>query len=230
MTVGAAASGAEVLHIGAERQPVVRYRNALKDVDAVLDEAKAVQFQRINRHYPGVRAAVSAQILTALIGCVGEAAACFDLPTHGWSGDAWFSMVTTPPDALTPIQRLPHFDGLDENLLAIMTYLSQGEHGGTNFFRHKDTGFETVTQNRFPEYKRVLEAGVAQSGLPPARYIEDGAPLFEKTTTIPADFNTLVVYRGCNLHSGAISNDAALSGDPTQGRLTINGFFHCAAA
>lgn len=140
-------------------------------------------------------------------------------------GRAWYSIVTHPKERLTPIQRLPHFDGFDETQLAVMIYLNQTEHGGTGFYRHLSTGFERVTEARYPAYKSALENDVQASGLPPARYIEDGAPHFEKIFESDASFNSFILYPGTSLHSGVIDNRASLPGDAKVGRLTINGFF-----
>ena len=106
-----------------------------------------------------------------------------------------------------------------------MIYLDHTEHGGTAFFRHRSTGFERVTEARYPEYKQKLERDVSRTGLPPARYITDGAPHFEKIGESDATYNSLIIYPGTLLHSGVIRNDAPLLADPANGRLSINGFF-----
>ena len=58
--------------------------------------------------------------------------------------DNTFSLITTPAQQLSAIQTLPHFDTNSPNLIAIIHYLGEGEHGGTGFFRHKKTEFETI--------------------------------------------------------------------------------------
>ncbi|MEL7110770.1 MAG: DUF6445 family protein, partial [Pseudomonadota bacterium] len=103
--------------------------------------------------------------------------------------------------------------------------LDQTEHGGTAFYRHLSSGFERITQARYPEYKLKLEQDVQRTGLPPAAYMTDGAPLFEKVFESDATRNSMILYPGSNLHSGVIRNDRPLSSDPGLGRLTINGFF-----
>ena len=56
-------------------------------------------------------------------------------------------------------------------------------------------------------------------------YLTDSNAYFEKTHSIPARWNRLLVYSGMLFHSGEISNPQALNDDPRTGRLTLNGFF-----
>jgi hypothetical protein len=142
---------------------------------------------------------------------------------------AWYSLVTTPPARLHPIQRLPHVDGTDPEQIAMMLYLHrigpEAKHGGTAFFRHRATGLESLSAEDFPRYAKAVNAEVARTGLPPAAYPTDGAPHFERTHVAEGTFNRAVFYRGNILHSGVIDNAAPLDADPRKGRLTINAFF-----
>ena len=212
--------------IGNEHTKIVEIAEFFTDPDAVCAASQTKQFAHINPHYPGIRADVEPDLLHVLCACVSEmASAHLGQAKCAWQGQAWYSIVTQPAQSLTPIQRLPHFDGFDEAQLAIMIYLNRAPHGGTAFYRHRSTGFERVTQARYPDYKAQLENGVRQTGLPPAAYISDGAPLFEKFYESSGAFNSLILYPGTSLHSGVIRNDRPLSADPGLGRLTINGFF-----
>ena len=147
---------------------------------------------------------------------------------------AWYSIVTTPPADLLPIQRLPHIDGTDPTQIAMMLYLHRtgprSAHRGTAFFRHRSTGLEALTADDYPRYAAALQADVTRTGLPPAAYATDGAPHFERTHMVPGHFNSAVFYRGNILHSGVIDNAAPLPADPLTGRLTINAFFRPVAA
>lgn len=203
--------------------------------EQVIAGALLQDFAKISPQYPGVRAALSPEVcdqwssqLTPLLdqwfGPYGRA----------WEMQAWYSIVTTPPADLLPIQRLPHVDGTDPTQIAMMLYLHRtgpsNSHGGTAFFRHCSTGLEALTANDYPRYAAALQADVARTGLPPAAYTTDGAPHFERTHAVPGTFNQAVFYRGNILHSGVIDNAAPLPADPREGRLTINAFFRPAAA
>ncbi|MEL6825494.1 MAG: DUF6445 family protein [Pseudomonadota bacterium] len=212
--------------VGDERTKVVRVADYFNDPKIIVEAAATASFAQINPHYPGIRATAPAELLNLLCDTVSQLAeAHLDQPKRDWMGQAWYSIVTHDPTQLTPIQRLPHFDGFDEDQLAVMIYLNHTAHGGTAFYRQQATGYERITQARFPDYKVRLEAGVRASGLPPAQYIRDGAPHFEQIADFGAAFNSLIVYPGTLLHSGVIDNDVPLPSDPRTGRLTLNGFF-----
>src|SRR5678815_2614538 len=93
--------------------------------------------------------------------------------------ECYFSIVTTPPEALAPIQRLPHVDGLEPDRIAILIYLSGAEMGGTAFYRQRATGFETLAPDRYPQFEAALRAGIAEHGLPSPGYISGDTPLYE---------------------------------------------------
>jgi len=135
-----------------------------------------------------------------------------------------FSIVTTPPEALTPLQRLPHFDAADPGRIAVLHYLCGPSAGGTAFYRHRTTGFETVSLSRMEDYAERLDADLARHGDPKAEYLRGDTALFEQTYRVGAAFNRLVIYRGWTLHSGTVPAGLALSGDPRAGRLTVNTF------
>ena len=209
---------------------LVTANNFLQAPDQVMEQAFLQDFARITPQYPGLRApldpAVCSAWLAALSPLLSEHFGDADRgPATGWAMQAWYSIVTTPPGDLAPIQRLPHVDGTDPGQIAMMLYLHRTGHGGTAFFRHRSTGLEALTAADFPRYADRLQRDVARAGLPPARYTTDGAPHFERIHVVDGRFNQAVFYRGNILHSGVIDNAAPLPADPRTGRLTINAFF-----
>jgi hypothetical protein len=138
--------------------------------------------------------------------------------------ECFFSIVTTPPEALAPIQRLPHVDGLEPGRLAILIYLSGAEQGGTGFYRQRATGYETVDAARFPAFEAALRAGVAEHGIPPAAYIAGDTPLYDQIALYEARPNRALIYRSHALHCAAIPAGVALAEDVARGRLSVNGF------
>jgi len=205
---------------------LVEIPDFLCDPESVRHAACLQKFAVITPQYPGLRAplgeAVCAQWLESLAPLLREV---FDLPDARWVMQAWFSLVTTPPERLLPIQCFPHVDGTDPRQIAMMLYLHDSPHGGTAFFRHRSTGLEALSAETFPAYRAALEADVARTGLPRPAYPTDGAPHFERIHATGGAFNSAVFYRGNLLHSGVIDNAAPLSADPRSGRLTINAFF-----
>lgn len=198
--------------------------------DTVISQAVLQNFAKITPQYPGVRAALDPAVCGAWLAVLAPLLdQWFGPPGSRWEMQAWYSLVTTPPHHLAPIQCLPHVDGTDPRQIAMMLYLHRTGHGGTAFFRHRSTRLESLTAQDFPRYAAAVQADFARTGLPPAAYTTDGAPHFERTHTVPGHFNSAVFYRGNILHSGVIDNAAALSADPREGRLTINAFFRPSA-
>ncbi|MEL6528944.1 MAG: DUF6445 family protein [Pseudomonadota bacterium] len=214
------------LNFSPEKHEFVALQDFMHRPETAIESAFLQKFARITPQYPGVRAPLPTEPtqlwLRELSPLLDQN---FGQTTSGWDMQAWLSIVTTSPADLVPMQRLPHVDGTDPNLIAMMLYLHETEHGGTAFFRHKSTGFESLTDDTFPIYKSALEADVRASGMPAARYVTNGSPLFERIHASQGCFNEAVFYRGNVLHSGIIENDAPLPLDPRSGRLTINALF-----
>jgi hypothetical protein len=136
-----------------------------------------------------------------------------------------FSIVTTPPSALMPIQRLPHFDSLEEGRVAALLFLGKGGHnGGTAFYRQKSTGFESVNAARYPSFGDALNADIARFGMPHQDYVADDNPMYETLALHEGRFNRMLIYASATLHSGRIPEDFAFNPDPRFGRLTVNAF------
>ena len=220
-----------VVRHGDEAQPVVVADDLLAAPDRWREVAARLPYGRIGPHYPGMRAAVPAAAAAALRDELADAIAqAFGLDPVPPVLECYFSIVTTPPAQLAPIQRLPHFDGLEPERIAILIYLSGAEQGGTGFYRQRATGFETVDAARFPAFEAALKAGVAEHGLPPPGYIAGDTPLYERIAHYEARPNRALIYRGHTLHCAAIPAGAELPADPARGRLSINAFLFDAAA
>ena len=216
----------EALRFSPQQHEFVRIAQFMADPETAVTAASLQNFAKITPQYPGIRAPLPAEVAQSWLAELspmldrefGEAA-------NGWGIQAWYSIVTTPPGQLIPLQCFPHVDGTDPRQLAMMLYLHRTGHGGTAFFRHRSTGLEALTQETFPRYRAALQADVARTGLPAPAYVTDGAPHFERIHACEGAFNEAVFYRGNVLHSGIIDGDAPLPADPREGRLTINAFF-----
>lgn len=219
-------AAARVASFSPQKHVFVELADFLEDPAGAVGQASLQKFANITPQYPGVRAPLDqgasrawADVLSPLL------SQAFGEPTGTWSMQGWYSIVTRAPGDLAPIQRLPHVDGTDPRQVAMMLYLHRTGHGGTAFFRHRSTGLEALSAADWPRYKAALEGEIAAGGLPPAAYVTDGAPHFERIHASEGAFNQAVFYRGNLLHSGVIDNAAPLSPDPRAGRLTINAFF-----
>ncbi|MCZ8370659.1 MAG: DUF6445 family protein [Porphyrobacter sp.] len=213
-------------------QYLVSLDNFLVAPDHAVSQAFLQNFAKITPQYPGIRAPLDPVVCRAWLAELAPLLSeRFGAPAsgRGWDMQAWFSLVTTPPQALAPMQRLPHVDGTDPQQIAMMLYLHRTGHGGTAFFRHRSTGLASLTADTYPRYAAAVQAEYGRTGLPPAAYPTDGAPHFERIHVADGTFNRAIFYRGNILHSGVIDNSAPLSASPSEGRLTINAFFRPAA-
>jgi hypothetical protein len=211
--------------IGRERQPVIVVDNFVPEPEALVEQAAALDFSQMGAYYPGVRATVPAHHVAAYVAPLAELiAATFGIAPNPGVIEAMFSLVTTPPSALRPIQRMPHFDGCEPERLALLHYLGGCEDSGTTFYRHRGTGFETIDHERVGLYDAALHSDVAMHGMPQPAYISGSTPIFEQTAHFEAQFNRALIYRGNLLHCANIAPETPMSDDPRTGRLTVNTF------
>ena len=135
-----------------------------------------------------------------------------------------FSLTTTPPGELGPLQCTPHFDASTPHHMAILLYLCDGNHGGTGFYRHNATGLQQITETTREYYLDTYYAEI-NARRPAQRYFDDSDTQFTLLGLIPAKFNRLVVYPGSLLHSACINPAISLNANPRAGRLTVNSFY-----
>lgn len=133
--------------------------------------------------------------------------------------EASFSLVTTRPEKLEPVQRIPHFDAVDEDLFALLHYISPCQ--GTAFYRHNPSGTELVTSDVLDSFVAQVRRDAAASA---PRYMSGSSLAFEQIGRVEGLPGRLVGYPARLLHSGLIPDDCNFSGLPAEGRLTTNIF------
>jgi hypothetical protein len=213
-----------VVEQGAEHEPVVVIDGFAADPERLVGDASFLAFRPIGPHYPGIRAEVSPAMLDDLLAPLAPVVAdVFGEPATDVI-DAYYSLVTTRAAELAPIQRLPHFDGVERERLALLHYLARDERSGTAFYRHRSTGFETVGADRLGDYRAALDADLRREGLPAPGYIAGDTAIFEQIAMHPGRFNRAILYRSNTLHCAFVPPDLVLSADPRAGRLTVNTF------
>ena len=212
-------------HIGREKQPVIVIDDFVPHPERLRAAAEALEYQVMGRHYPGLRAEVAPADVDAFLTPVQELIAdTFSLCEPAQVISAGYSIVTTRPEDLTPIQRLPHFDGLERERVALLHYLNGQEQGGTAFYRHRSTGFETISAERHAAYDAALHREVAEHGLPSPAYISGDTALYERIARFEAKPNRALIYRGHLLHCANLPDDLDFTPDPKRARLTVNTF------
>jgi Family of unknown function (DUF6445) len=214
-----------IIKHGAEQQPLVVIDDFVAQPEQLRDDASMLGFKPIGPHYPGVRAEVPSALVARFTKDIqATLAEVFELNTPLDVIESYYSLVTTPPDALTPIQRLPHFDSVEPNRIALLHYITPNCRGGTAFFRHRATGYEVINQARLADYSAALESDIKSHGLPNAAYIAGDTKIYERVALYEAKFNRAIMYRGNTLHCADIPHGLDLSANPQIGRLTVNTF------
>lgn len=211
--------------IGTEREPVVIIDNYVDDAERLRFDAKKCAFQAIGEYYPGPRAAAPPHYLAETFDTLH--AAMREFFGFNFGGEilrSYFSIATTPPAQLTLPQRIPHTDAYDDDQIAVLHFLGHADLGGTAFFRHRATGFETVNASRVEAYHAALAEEFEQQGEPAPAYIGADSPLFERIHLCENRFNRALIYRGKLLHCAALDDTRHLPDDLETGRLTIATF------
>lgn len=211
--------------IGEERQPLIVVDELVADPHALIVSAQQGEgfSQQNSDFYPGVRKVlhdtypefICDVITTSVLPRLNEFKQHFVS-----SGLCAFSIANQSPSTLLPIQRIPHFDTSDPTQWAVVHFLCDASFGGTGFFRHRHSGFETITQDRKRQYERILEDEALLKGLPPEQYLNGDSALFEMHHQVEAKFNRALIYPSNLLHSGLVRRWQPGAIDST--RLTIN--------
>jgi hypothetical protein len=223
--VAARAAGVRIVRQGHERQPVIVIDGFAADPDGIVEAARGLDWRPIGPNFPGVRHPTPPQMVAQarerLLGLVQQV---FALEEPLNRIESYYSLVTTPPGKLQPIQRLPHFDGLGPRRIALVHHLSRAERGATSFFRHRSTGFETIDAERRPAYNRAVNLELMRAGLPPPAYLDGDTAIYERIGRYEARYNRLLIYRGNTLHGAEAPDALPLTDDPATGRFSINTF------
>ena len=222
-----------MVRIGASREPVVVLDGLLADPAALIDDADRACFADAGRGggYPGVRAPAPAAYRSLVLGAVEPLIRrAFALDAHDRGHvDASYSIVTTPPAELHPLQRVPHVDTCSPLRVALLHFLCGEDFGGTAFFRHDATGLEQIAPADFERYRHARRNELA-SRPPPRGYPDAETAGFSETAAFVARYDRLLIYRSFSLHSGIIPPAMPLVADPRAGRLTVNTFVDYVAA
>lgn len=213
------------LTLGAEHAPLLIVDNFVSAPEELMQAAVRKPFSPAASYFPGLRvkASLSYQELYSQLRSTLHEMFELEGPMLRFSM-CHYSLVTTPPDQLALPQRIPHADSLARTGLAAIHYLFKADHGGTAFYRHRQTGYEYVDESRQKRYLECIRQELAGPDQPPPGYINGDTPLFERIAAADGLFNRLLIYRRNSLHSGSISKDFVPDPNPLTGRLSINSF------
>ena len=215
--------------IGHEACPVVIVDNFVSNPDAVRDAAVRLEWARLGDYYPGPRAPVEQSYLIAITPVLRAVLTkAFGLSAGAEVLRCYYSLATSLPAELELAQRIPHVDAYYPEQVAMVHYLCPAVLGGTNFYRHRATGFERIDEPRSRIYHAALSADFAAGGEPPPSYIGESSPYFECIGGCDAVYNRAVFFPGNLLHCAALDG-VALPASPLVGRLTIAAFIRPSA-
>ena len=214
------------LAIGAERAPLLVIDNFVANAEALVADACARPFTVRSRYFPGIRAeappAYQQLLLTRLRSVLLD---CLGMPDGALTlSMCHYSLITTPARELAPPQRIPHVDTFAQSGLATIHYLFKANLGGTAFYRHRRTGFESIDEARRAAYAQTLYEEHSGPAAPGPGYINGSTDLFEQIAKQDGVFNRMLVYRRNSLHSGCIEASFVPDPNPSTGRLSINSF------
>ena len=120
----------QLYEIGQSRSRVVVIDNFLPEARRAVDLAAAMAPfpPEGETAYPGLRRQINPDDTASryVIACMKTVAPLIGkvFASPGFRLlEASFSLVTTPPEALSAVQRLPHFDWADLNILAVLHHL-----------------------------------------------------------------------------------------------------------
>ncbi len=220
----------QLYEIGQSRSRVVVIDNFLPEARRAVDLAAAMAPfpPEGETAYPGLRRQINPDDTASryVIACMKTVAPLIGkvFASPGFRLlEASFSLVTTPPEALSAVQRLPHFDWADLNILAVLHHLHDVPDTGTSFYRHIASGVERVDAEAAPRLRQAMRDEDARLGAAEG-FTTGTSDRYEKIFHVEGRFNRLVIYQGALLHSGDIPQDFAFSSDPRTGRLTGNIF------
>lgn len=215
--------------VGNEKTPVVIIDEPILSTEDLVQYASdQASFTSDNEFaYPGIRAGLPVEYPKALVPeLIALISHIYNTPrTHKPQLiHQLFSLVTQQPEDLQVLQRLPHFDNRSPYYFATVHYLNSGEHAGTGFFRHRPTGYERITEDRYPSYVQAASAYMEANGPPANRYINESDDHYELIAQVDYRPNRLVIYPSNLLHSGLIEPARDIDDSPASGRLTANLF------
>jgi hypothetical protein len=221
----------QLLRFGNSQSPVVVIDEFSGNSEAIAALADALApFPPIKGNFfPGVRRVITeadAEAFNYLYEACRAAApfigGAFDVQGFGLS-EGSFSIVAVRPDELVPVQRTPHFDSPEQNILAMLHYLRVPPGSGTAFYRHRATGIERVTPANVNRFVPIAN-GEAKKLPADSGYMHGSDDFYEQIGAVEALPDRMVIYHGSLLHSGVIPPDMPFTSDPQKGRLTANFF------
>jgi len=218
----------QTIRMGDENNIVVIVDDFLSDPASFLKQERLSSefLEEADNYYPGVRSDMSSDYASHLKAFFSEnISGMFGTFGAGsWSVQSKLCLANTASADLSPIQSIPHFDTSDVNQIAAVHYLCDAPYQGTSFYKHRTSGFESISPERSKAYFKWLSREAITTGMPKSGYITGDTALFKRVGKVACRYNRIIFYKSNLLHAGDINAKTDLSKDPLRGRLTANSF------
>ncbi|WGP00134.1 DUF6445 family protein [Saccharophagus degradans] len=225
-TAGSPSPHIEVIEYGNEKNRILIIDNAFAHCDQLRNAGLSKYFVGDDTNfYPGIRAPAPEDYKKQLNALLHQPIIdTFNLSsaTELELGVSAYSLPAQPQETLRPIQCIPHIDAPDANQFAVVHYIATQSFGGTGFYRHIESGLESINPTNVKQYFAEVKQQAIQEGKKLIRYMNGSNTLFERIASIEFKFNRLVVYRGNCLHAGNLDARRDINANPEMGRLTLN--------
>ncbi|MGN6209703.1 DUF6445 family protein [Asticcacaulis sp.] len=220
------AARVQLRHYGEERNPLIVIDDVLLNPEQLVEAATQTPFSAPEAtFYPGLNAPLPPAYLQTLLPILRPSLMrAFGIGDGRLLSRAFFALSTLRAEEMQPLQKIPHYDQPDPHCLAMVHYLGRDQAGGTGFFRHIPSGFESVDRTRREAYMALVASELDTLGDRLTGYTGPDTPNYELLETVAPKFNRVVIYRSHVLHC-ALFDGASLTDDPRTGRLTANSFF-----
>ncbi len=213
--------------IGYEEQPLLVIDDLLLNPDELVEMAASSKWSMPNEtYYPGINAQLpEAYSKTVIEGLREHIARAFNIPKNQkLIVNGFWGLTTLPLEEFDPWQKIPHYDRAELDHLAMVHYMNKDQKGGTGFFRHLPTGFESISPNRVQEYRDYVTNWIENGGDKLLKnYAGNETPDFELFHSVPFKYNRIAIYPSYVLHC-ALYDASNQDGNPLTGRLTANNF------
>lgn len=211
--------------IGNEEQPLLVIDDLLLNPDELVEFAATSQwFEPKETYYPGLNAKLPPSYYKIIDGLRGQISNYFNIEKKQKLNISGFLGLTTLAfEYFDPWQKIPHYDRAEFDHLAMVHYLNKNQTGGTGFFRHIPTGFESISPNRSGEYLELTTQWIKQFGNQLVDYAGINTPNYELFHKVSFKYNRIVIYPSYVLHC-ALYDATNHSSDVRNGRLTANNF------
>ena len=213
--------------IGNEEQPLLIIDDLVLNPDELVESAVKAQWVKPKEtYYPGLNAKLPPEYNQKIIEGLREPfLRAFNSPKQQkLLVNGFWGLTTLPLEEFSPWQKIPHYDRAEFNHIAMVHYMNKNQTGGTGFFRHIPTGYESISPNRVEEYRDYVTKWLENEGANNLKnYAGFETPDYELFHSVPFKYNRVAIYPSYVLHC-ALYEKSNQDDNPRTGRLTANNF------